>query len=342
MDNLFVLSIIAAVISMAATPMVKKIATKVKAIDTPKDNRRIHKKPIPLLGGLAIYISFLIGLFIKQGNITSEEMAIIVGATIIVAGGILDDIREIRPMQKLMFQVVASICLILMGVKIQLITNPFSEAMAFFDIGLFSVPITILWIIGVTNAINLIDGLDGLAGGISMIAALTILFIAVSQDRTSAAYLSAILCGGILGFLPYNFNPASIFMGDTGSQLLGFLLAAISIEGAIKSAATYAIVAPILLLGVPIFDTLFAMIRRKLNGKPIMQGDRGHLHHRLLDMGLSQRKTVVTMYIISALLGGIAIISTHISTMHSYFLLGLVTVLVVWVCWKLGFFKHKE
>jgi UDP-GlcNAc:undecaprenyl-phosphate/decaprenyl-phosphate GlcNAc-1-phosphate transferase len=342
MDKFYFLHVIAIITSLIFTPIIKKIAVKINAIDVPKDNRRIHKKPIPLLGGAAIYISFIIGVFIKKGDITTEELAIILGATIILFGGILDDIKDIRPMQKLTIQFIASLCLILMGVKIQLITNPFSDTMPFFNIGLFSTPITILWVIGVTNAINLIDGLDGLAAGVSLISTLTILFISILLQRNTTAFLTAILSGAILGFLPYNFNPASIFMGDTGAQLLGFLLAAISIKGAIKSAATFTIVVPIIILGVPIFDTLFAMIRRKLNGKPIMQGDRGHLHHRLLDMGLSQKKTVLIMYGISAVLGMIAIIAVQINNLNSYFLLGIVIILVVILSWKFDFFKHKD
>jgi UDP-GlcNAc:undecaprenyl-phosphate GlcNAc-1-phosphate transferase len=162
------------------------------------------------------------------------------------------------------------------------------------------------------------------------------------HGRTEAAILTAILGGSILGFIPYNFNPASIFMGDAGAQLLGFLLAAISIEGTIKSAAAFAISVPILALGLPIYDTLFAMIRRKVNGKPISQGDRGHLHHRLIDMGMTQRQAVVVMYLISAVLGGIAIIAMQISTVRSYFLMTAVITIIILCAWKMGFFKHKE
>lgn len=342
MDKLYILHIIAIIISLICTPVVKKIAVRINAIDIPKDNRRVHKKPIPLLGGVAIYISFIIGVFIKSGDITSEELAIILGATIILFGGILDDLKDIRPIQKLLIQLVASLCLVLMGVKVQLITNPFSDTIPFLNIGLFSVPITIVWVIGVTNAINLIDGLDGLAAGISLISTLTIFFIAILMERNTTAFLTAILSGAILGFLPYNFNPATIFMGDTGAQLLGFLLAAISIKGAIKSAATFTIVVPILILGLPIFDTLFAMIRRKINGKPIMQGDRGHLHHRLLDMGMSQRKAVLIMYGISAVLGIIAIITVQINNISSLLLLAVVIVLVAILSWKFNFLKYKD
>lgn len=342
MSKLYILAAIAMLVSFAITPLIRKVAVRIGAIDIPKDERRVHKKPMPLIGGMAIYIAFITGIVIKKGPITYSELGIVLGATIITIGGILDDLKDIRPAQKLLFQLSAAACIIIFGIKIELLTNPFSDSIQFFDIGVLSIPISILWIVGVTNAINLIDGLDGLAAGISLISALTITLIAVLTGRAEAAALVCVLSGAILGFLPYNFNPASIFMGDTGSQLLGFLLAAISIEGTIKSAAAFTIAVPILAMGLPIFDTIFAMIRRKVNGRPIMQGDRGHLHHRLLDLGLSQKQAVLIMYLISGLLGGISIIAMEISTINSYFLLTIVIAIIVVICWKIGFFKHRE
>lgn len=341
MKNYF-LVIVSTLISIAATPIIKRFAVKIKAIDVPRDERRIHKRPIPLLGGLAIYVSFIITLFLKEGVLNSSELGIIIGATIIVAGGVLDDMKDLKPGMKLIFQIAAASVLIISGVKINILTNPFGGLDGIIDISWFRVPLTLFWVVGITNAINLIDGLDGLAAGVSLISTITILVIALLNGRIEAAVLTAVLCGAILGFLPYNFNPASIFMGDTGAQLLGFLLAAISIEGTIKSATAFAISVPILALGLPIYDTLFAMIRRKINGKPISQGDRGHLHHRLLDLGLTQRQAVVIMYFISAVLGGISIIAMQISTVRSYFLMATVIIIIVFIAWKLGFFKHKE
>mgnify|MGYP001598404706 CR=1 FL=1 len=176
----------------------------------------------------------------------------------------------------------------------------------------------------------------------SFICSVTIFIIAALNGRHEAALLTAVLSGSIFGFLPYNFNPASIFMGDTGSQLLGFLLAAISLEGTIKSATAFAIAVPILAFGLPIYDTMFAMIRRKVNGKPIMQADRGHLHHRLLDMGLTQRQVVIIMYLISAVLGGISIIAMQISSTRAYFLLTVVIIIITFAAWKYGFFKKRD
>lgn len=342
MDKIYVLFIISAAISFILTPFVRKFAVKIGALDIPKSKRKIHKKPMPLLGGLAIFISFIITMIIKKGPISFEESGILIGATIIVCGGFIDDLYDLKPWQKVSFQVSAAICLMLFNVKIEILTNPLSTGNSFFGIGLVSIPVTILWIVGVTNAFNLIDGLDGLAAGVALISGGSIFVVSMLNGRTNAAYMTAILCGSIAGFLPFNFNPASIFMGDTGSQLLGFLLAAISIKGAVKSAAAFSIAVPLLALGIPIYDTIFAIIRRKLNGKPISQADRGHLHHRLLDMGLSQKQAVLIIYAISAVLGIVAIVATQINNRNSYFLLACVLCILVLLAWKFGLFKHRE
>jgi UDP-GlcNAc:undecaprenyl-phosphate GlcNAc-1-phosphate transferase len=342
MSNIYVLAIITALISVMITPIVRMIAIKVNAIDIPKDERRMHNKPIPLMGGLAIYVAFVIGVILYNGILTTSQKGIIIGATIIVIGGIIDGIKDLSPKYKLLIQVLAAMCLLLSGVKISIITNPFREFYPYLNIGWIYMPVTIIWIVGVTNAFNLIDGLDGLAAGIAFISSVTLMIISIMNGRLEAAFLTAVLSGAILGFLPYNFNPASIFMGDTGSQLLGFLLAAISIEGAIKSATAFVIAVPILAFGLPIYDTLFAMIRRKINGKSIMQADKGHLHHRLIDMGLSQKQAVVIMYLLSAVLGGFSIIAMKSSTQRAYFLLASVVVIIVTIAWKYGIFKHKE
>jgi len=342
MNSLYLFAIVSTVLSVIFTPIVKEIALKLQIIDMPEGDRRVHNKPMPLLGGLSIYFSFIITLLLKRGNLTRAEMGLVLGATIIVIGGFLDDKFDIKPRYKLIFQIAAALILIIYGVKIVLITNPFSSLHQFTNVGVMSIPLTIIWVVGITNALNLIDGLDGLASGIGLISSLTILIIALLNNRYEAAVLAIILCGSILGFLPYNFNPASIFMGDTGAQLLGFLLASISIEGAIKSAAAFSIAVPILALGIPIYDTLFAVIRRKINGKPIMQADRGHLHHRLLDMGFSQKQAVGTMYAISAVLGSFSIIAMEINAQLSYFLLAIIMVVLVFIAWRAGFFQHRD
>ncbi|MFL0245892.1 glycosyltransferase family 4 protein [Candidatus Clostridium stratigraminis] len=339
MNNYFLI-LVSAVISLLATPLVKKFAVKIGAIDVPKDERRVHKKPIPLLGGLAIYIAFMITIILKKGSLEISELGIILGSTIIVIGGVIDDIKDLKPLVKLSIQIVAALCLIVSGVSITILTNPFGGTNGLIYISWLYIPFTVIWVVGITNALNLIDGLDGLAAGVALISTITIFIIAIIHNRSEAAVLTSVLGGAIIGFLPYNFNPATIFMGDTGAQLLGFLLAAISMEGTIKSATAFAVSVPILAIGLPIYDTIFAMIRRKVNGKPISQADRGHLHHRLLDLGLSQRQAVIIMYLLSAILGGIAIIAMQISTVRSYFLMASVITIIVFVAWKMGFFKH--
>ncbi|AEB76938.1 MraY family glycosyltransferase [Clostridium botulinum] len=342
MNSIKILTLVAVLIAFILTPFMKKLAFYVKAVDIPKDKRKIHKKPIPLLGGVSIYLSFLITLLLKEGSMQKPEIGLLLGATVIVIGGLIDDLKDIKPWVKLSFQLVAAIILVVYDINIIRITNPLPTSKAFLDLGYLSIPITIFWVVGITNALNLIDGLDGLAAGVSFICSATIFIIAALNGRHEAALLTAILSGAIFGFLPYNFNPASIFMGDTGSQLLGFLLAAISLEGTIKSATAFAIAVPILAFGLPIYDTMFAMIRRKVNGKPIMQADRGHLHHRLLDMGLTQKQVVIIMYLISAVLGGISIIAMQISTTRSYFLLTIVIIIITFAAWKYGFFKKRD
>lgn len=342
MDSIKILTIVSTLISLILTPFIKNFAIRINAVDIPKDKRKIHKKPIPLLGGMAIYLSFVITMLLKEGSLGTSEIGILIGATIIVVGGLIDDLKDIRPWQKLLFQLSAAVVLILFGVEIAVVTNPFPSNSLFLKLGWLSIPITIFWVVGITNAINLIDGVDGLAAGVAFICSATIFIIAVLNGRREAALLTAILSGAIFGFLPYNFNPACIFMGDTGAQLLGFLLSAISLKGTIKSATAFAIAVPILAFGLPIYDTLFAMIRRKINGKPIMQADRGHLHHRLLDMGLSQKQVVIIMYLTSAVLGGISIIAMQMSTTRSYFLLTIVILIIVFAAWKCDFFEHRE
>ncbi|MEK6266738.1 MAG: undecaprenyl/decaprenyl-phosphate alpha-N-acetylglucosaminyl 1-phosphate transferase [Clostridium sp.] len=342
MSDIYILAIITALISFMSTPIVKRIAIKLNAIDIPKDERRVHNKPTPVMGGLAIYVAFVLGVILYNGILTPSQTGIIIGATIIVIGGVIDDVKDLRPRYKLLIQVIAAICLLQSGINISIVTNPFREIYPYLSVGWITIPITIIWIVGVTNAFNLIDGLDGLAAGIAFISSVTLMIVSLINGRLEAAFLTAVLSGAILGFLPYNFNPASIFMGDTGSQLLGFLLAAISIEGAIKSATVFVIVVPILTFGLPIYDTLFAMIRRKVNGQSIMKADKGHLHHRLLNMGLSQKQAVFIMYLISAVLGAIAIIAMQISNQRAYFLLALVMFISVLTAWKYGIFKRRE
>lgn len=302
----------ALVVSFLATPMVKSFAYKVGAIDVPKDDRRMHKKPIPRLGGLAIFIGFMISilLFVDiRGNV--QMQSILMGAVIIVVLGVVDDIMALPAKLKFAVQIVAALIPVLNGVSIQMLSNPniFSDS-PYWVLGWLSVPFTVIWIVGITNAVNLIDGLDGLANGVSAISAATVLAIAFLASEGQVAVVMAAVVGACVGFLPYNMNPAKMFMGDTGATFLGFILATMSIQGLFKLYAVISFAVPFLILGLPIFDTAFAMIRRIAQGKSPMQADRGHIHHRLIDMGLNQKQAVATLYVISGILGLSAVVLT--------------------------------
>lgn len=303
--NIFILLALAVafLISFSATPTVIALAHKIKAIDIPKDERRVHKKPIPLIGGLAIFYGFVISV-LCFAVIDRQVMGILLGSVIIVTVGVIDDMRDLSAKLKLLFQIIAAAIVIYFGVEIEYVANPFAKWFGpqYINLGLWSIPITMIWIIGVTNAVNLIDGLDGLACGVSTIASVALLSMTLLSQNLNAAIITAALAGAGFGFLPYNFNPAKIFMGDTGSTFLGFVLACISIQGIMKMYALISIAVPVLILGLPIFDTLFAIMRRIAKKKPIMAPDRGHLHHRLLDMGFSQRQTVTILYTLTSIL----------------------------------------
>ncbi|MBR1496860.1 MAG: undecaprenyl/decaprenyl-phosphate alpha-N-acetylglucosaminyl 1-phosphate transferase [Oscillospiraceae bacterium] len=299
----------AAAVAFGATPIVKNFATRVGAIDVPDSKRRVHDHPIPRMGGMAIFLGFLISvlLFVR---IDTQVQGILIGAVIIVATGVVDDIVQLRWFVKLGAQVVAAVVAIVHGVVIQGLMNPnvFSPHETLVTIGVLSIPITLFWIVGVTNAVNLIDGLDGLACGVSAISSVTMLVAALMVAEPNVALLLAALAGGCLGFIPYNMNPAKIFMGDTGALLLGYVLATVSILGLFKFYAVITFIVPILALALPLFDTTFAIIRRLLRGQNPMTPDRGHLHHRLIDHGLSQKQAVAVLYSLSAMLGLTAVV----------------------------------
>lgn len=332
--------IAATLISFFMTPVAKKVAYKIGAIDIPKDGRRVHKKPVPLLGGLAIYIATVISAIIFI-PLDRTFVSIIIGSSIIVASGIIDDSMDLSPRMKLIFQIAASLVIISGDVKIDFITNPFSKENTLIYLGWLSIPFTIFWVVGITNTLNLIDGLDGLAAGVAMIASLSLVFIAYNANGImNSSYIhimiiSSIIAGACLGFLPFNFNPAKIFMGDTGALFLGFMLSTVTIEGVMKSAAAIAIVAPIIVLGLPIFDTTFAIFRRLLNGKSIMEADKEHLHHKFLNKGLNQKQTVFIMYLISGLFGFCAVAVSKFNSGQVVIISGIIILLTIIFAGKL-------
>lgn len=300
----------AALISFLTTPLVRRIAFKIGAVDVPKDNRRMHKDPIPRMGGLAIFFGFLISSLIFL-PLTPQFRGMLLGAVIIVVLGIFDDIYALPAKPKFLIQIIAALCAATQGNVITILSNPniFSTE-PYWNLGVLAIPFTVIWIVAITNAVNLIDGLDGLACGVSTISSITMLTISLTVSEGHVAILLGALVGACLGFLPYNMNPAKIFMGDTGSTFLGFILAVASIQGLFKLSAIVSFAVPFLVLGLPIFDTCFAILRRLATGRSPMSPDREHIHHRLIDMGFSQKQAVATLYIISAILGLSAVILT--------------------------------
>lgn len=312
--------IIALVVSYLLTPGVKKVAIKVGAVDRP-NARKVHTHVIPRLGGLAIYIGFMAAVLFCV-PLHHELIGMLLGCTAIVAIGIWDDICNIPARVKLVGQIAAACIPVAFGIQIEWLTNPFGDILVLPEV--IAVPLTIFWIIGFTNTVNLIDGLDGLAAGVAFIASISMFLLAVNLNQFLLALIIVSMAGAALGFLQYNFNPAKIFMGDTGSMLLGYTLAVSAVLGLVKTAATVALVVPIIALGLPILDTTFAIIRRRMSGVPIFQPDKGHLHHRLLALGMTQKQAVLIMYFVSMILGIVALFVANVS-----YQTGIVTVLVV-------------
>lgn len=335
--------VLSIVVSYAATPWVKRVAYKVGAIDVPKDNRRMHKTPIPRLGGLAIYLAFLFSVLIF-GDIDRQMQGILLGTVMIVVLGVLDDIMALKALPKFLVQIAAAGVAVYHGCVIQFLSNPnvFSQAMPYFDLGWLSVPVTIIWIVAITNAVNFIDGLDGLACGVSAISTASLLVIAFLVQEWGICIILAALLGACIGFLPYNRNPASIFMGDTGATFLGFILACLSVQGLFKFYAIVSFAVPFLVLGIPIFDICFAFLRRIAKGQNPMVADRGHVHHRLIDMGFNQKQAVAICYLLTAILGLAAVVLTSSGELRALILIGAVLV-VGYIGFQLIFQKpHPE
>ena len=309
--NVFLALVVSLVVSFLTSPVVKNFAYKVGAIDVPKDARRMHKVPIPRLGGLAIFFGFIVGILLF-GKIDRQMQGILLGAVVIVVLGVVDEITPLPAKLKFVVQIIAALIPVFHGVVIRAVSNPnLLSDNAYWQMGnVSSVVITVLWIVAITNSVNLIDGLDGLAVGVSTISATTVLVISLLVSDMQVAIAMAALVGACAGFMPYNLNPAKMFMGDTGATFLGYILATMSIQGLFKFYAIISFAVPFLILGLPIFDTAFAFIRRIAHGQSPMQADRSHVHHRLIDMGLNQKQAVATLYVISAILGLSAVVLT--------------------------------
>lgn len=322
--NIAIAFLLAFIVAFMVTPYSIKIAEKIGAIDIPEDERRMRRRSIPKLGGVAVILGFLISLtylisvmhieesinLFDQNMYLKKLIGIGLGIIVLLITGITDDVKTLKPWQKLFGQLMAAIIAVSFGIQINNITIPYFD-----NLGLsyeVSIIATIIWIVGITNAINLIDGLDGLSSGIALISCISLLIIfALNGSPMIAILMITSLIGSLVGFLPFNFAPAKTFIGDTGSNFLGYILSIIAILGVAKTYTAAVIALPILALGLPIFDVVWAIIRRLIKGKSIkaiFKADRGHLHHKLVDTGFSQKQTVLVMYTMSAALGIFAII----------------------------------
>lgn len=336
---------IALIVSFFASPIAKKIAVRFNAIDVPKDDRRMHTKPIALMGGLAIIAGFLVSIFYvflvyQPDNLVMrikevspvKILGFFVAMLIVIAMGIIDDIHPLTAKVKFPVQIIAAAIVVFTGTKIKYFTISIKDIRYVSIDDAISTVVSILWIVGITNAINLIDGLDGLAAGVTGIASLSLFVVAVMMVPDIPivfAILYVALAGAIMGFLPYNFNPAKIFIGSTGAYFLGFIMSVISIEGATKAYTALTMVVSLIALGLPIIDTAFAIIRRVLNKKPIGEGDRGHIHHRLVDMGISPKFSVTILYVVSGALGLVSILLANKGLLPAIILVVIISVFVV-------------
>ena len=343
LKKLLIMTFIPFVFVTIIIPFIKKIAFHIGAIDIPNE-RKVHKKPMPRLGGLGIYAGFLLGYMLFSEH-TYMMNSILIGSFILIITGMIDDIKPIKAYHKLIGQIIACLIVVFYG---DVLLKDVSFFGIYLDFGIFSYPLTILFMLGCINCMNIIDGLDGLAGGISSIFFLTIGIIAFCQSRigldyTLALTITFIMLGSTGGFLVHNFYPAKIFMGDTGSMFLGYMMSIITILG-FKSVMMSSMIIPLFILVVPILDTLFAIIRRKLKGEPVTMPDKSHIHHLLLKKNFTQRQTVLIIYLITALFSISTIIYTLIDQKLGMIIYMILMFIFIIFIYKLGiiFSKDKE
>jgi UDP-GlcNAc:undecaprenyl-phosphate GlcNAc-1-phosphate transferase len=336
--NHLVLAVTAAAFALGVTPLVRAIATRLGVVDRPGE-RRLHDAPVPRLGGIAVLVAGL-GAFLLApllGVPVAETLALhgwrlwwlLAGVLVVVATGVADDVRGLAPGPKLVFQTAAGAIALAGGYQLVGFTNPLTGV--YVELGALGGVLTLAWILFVTNAVNLVDGLDGLAAGVTTIAAATLLCIAGEEGRPDAAYMWALLLGAVLGFLPYNWNPASIFLGDSGSLLLGYALAVLSIQSLQKGATAVVVIAPILALGLPIMETMLTVLRRAVSSgvTSVFRPDQEHLHHRLLALGIPQRAAVLILYGVCVAFNVVAFLSVLVQGVAQAVLVALgVAVLV--------------
>ena len=346
-------AVIAFVISMLCgtvlTPIIRRLAHRFGALDHGRSSRKIHGQPIPRLGGIAIVVAFyvpMIALLLFRGGVgewfVSEREHVIglfVGGLAIALLGLYDDLRGANAGKKFLVQFAVAGLLFKLGFRVEAIANPPGDPIA---LHWMSLPFTMFWLVGVINAMNLIDGLDGLAGGVALVAVVTTFLISVQRGHPLMMLFSAALAGAIVGFLFYNFNPASIFMGDTGSMFLGFVLGATAIQTNQKASTAVAVLIPGIALGLPIMDTLLAIGRRAVRGRPLFQADKEHIHHRLMDLGFSHKQTVLVLYGFCVLLGAAALVLTYANSGQSALLLVVLALVALVFLRSLGYVRFER
>lgn len=320
-STLWISFLLAFGLALILTPIAIRIAPRIGAMDVPKDGRRMHTKAMPRFGGMAVFIGTTISLGIFSTH-DPRMKVVIAGGVLIYMLGIVDDLHNLNAKVKFLGQLAVAIMMYSFDIRIEFITNYFGEGRAYFGDVLCFV-ITVAWIVGITNTINLIDGLDGLAAGLAAIASLCVAYVAYINGMYTVSGAMLAVAGGSLGFLPYNFYPAKIFMGDGGALFLGFMMAALSVVGPLKSSTVIAVVIPVLVLGIPIFDTFFAILRRVVNKRPIMEADKGHLHHKLMASGYGQRRAVLMLYGISGIMGVAAVLASRALYVETFGLVGI-------------------
>ena len=293
------MGLLAGLVTVAFTPLVRRAAAGWGWLARPHA-RSVHREPVPTAGGVAIFAGFwaAAGAAALAGVdvVRQEGWPLLLASALVLVTGLVDDRYQLAPGWKFLGQLAAAALLVATGTRIEFVTHP---AGGMIPLGPWAAAVTVLWLVALTNTMNFLDGLDGLAAGTSAIASLALLAIAAQRDQVGVAFLCAALAGSALGFLPYNFNPARIFMGDTGGQFLGFVLAAIAVEGALKGPAAVAVTTVFLTLGLPLLDGVGAIVRRLLGRRPIYEGDRGHVHHRLLERGFTHRTAVLVLYAVN-------------------------------------------
>lgn len=350
MTSFFVAFLLSLIVGTVMTVVVRHFAYRYGWFDQARSSRKIHARPIPRLGGVAILCGFfapLVGLLLVDSGVglqfraqTEFVWGLFLGGGAIALLGLYDDLRGANAKLKFLVQFAVAIGIYALGIRVNLIATPFGGPVS---LGVLGLPFTLLWIVGVINAMNLIDGLDGLAGGVAFISVATNFILALTRGDVLTCLMMAVLAGALLGFLIFNFNPASIFMGDTGSMFLGFVLAVVSLKTNTKSGTTVAMLVPIIALGLPIMDTLLAVLRRTLLGRPVFSADKEHIHHRVMSrLALAQRPAVLVLYGLCCLFALTALALSYANSAQSAMLLGGMALVVIVLMRKLGYLNLRE